>query len=273
MLAVHAGAPAEAPLAGALVTRRFYSHSLGRVVRVLVYTPPNLQPGRTYPLAIFLHGVPGSPEYMTSLGIPERMEALVAAGRSIPFFAAFPQGGDTVDQDTEWADSAVDPRDRWETYVRKDLVLYLQKRYPLTRRPGARAVAGLSMGGYGAMNIALHNRDEFGAVESWSGYFTSNAPNVFPPASHAWDVYSPQLYAGSLAPSLRADHPRISFYVGGADSFAPENAEFSRLLNRLGVPHIFTLVRGRGHRRTLWASELDPQIEFLSRSFRLSARG
>jgi enterochelin esterase-like enzyme len=265
-------APA-APLAGSLVARRFYSHSLRRVERVLVYTPPNLVPGTSYPLAIFLHGVPGSPESMAGLGIPQRMEALVAAGRSTPFIAAFPQGGDTEDEDTEWADSALEPADRWETYVRRDLVLYLQKRYPLIHRSGARAVAGLSMGGYGAMNIALHNRDEFGVVESWSGYFTSNTPRVFRPGSHAWDVYSPQLYAPALTPSLRAEHPRISFYVGGADPFAEENAVFSRLLDRLGVPHAFTLYRGQGHRRTLWVKELDPQLEFLSQSFRADGAG
>ncbi len=271
MLAAVAAAPLAAPLSGSLVTRRFYSHSLGRVVRVLVYTPPTMKPGATYPLAIFLHGVPGSPETMSGLGIPQRLEALVAAGRSIPFVAAFPQGGDTDDQDTEWADSALEPADRWETYVQRDLVRYLQKRYPLTRRRTARAIAGLSMGGYGAMNIALHNRDEFGTVESWSGYFTSNTPSVFLPGSHAWDVYSPQLYAPDLSPSLRSDHPRISFYVGGADRFAEENARFHRLLRRLGVPHTFTLVPGQGHRRTLWVDELDPQITFLSRAFQADA--
>jgi enterochelin esterase-like enzyme len=267
LAAAMAAAPAP-PLAGSLVARRFYSHSLGRVERVLVYTPPNLKPGAAYPLAIFLHGVPGSPEYMTGLGIPERLEALIAAGKSVPFIAAFPQGGDTDDEDTEWADSTLKPADRWETYVRRDLVLYLQKRYPLIRRRAERAIAGLSMGGYGAMNIALHNRDEFGVVESWSGYFTSNTPSVFPPGSRGWDIYSPALYAGDLSPSLHVEHPLISFYVGGEDPFAEGNARFSRLLDRLGVPHTFTLVRGQGHRRTLWAGELDGQLKYLSRAFR-----
>ena len=271
LTAVAATAPAL--LSGSLDTRRFYSHSLGRIVRVIVYTPPNLRAGSTYPLAIFLHGVPGSPEYMTGLGIPQRLEALIASGRSVPFLAAFPQGNDTDDEDTEWADSAVDPRDRWETYVQRDLVRYLQKRYPLTRRRAARAIAGLSMGGYGAMNIALHNRDEFGTVESWSGYFTSNTPSVFAPGSHAWNVYSPELYASELAPSLDADHPHISFYVGDADAFAGENIRFSRMLRHLGVPHAFTLRRGQGHRRTLWASQLDPAIEFISRSFVADSEG
>lgn len=257
-----------APLQGALVARRFYSHALDRVVRVLVYTPPNLKPGATCPLAIFLHGVPGSPEYMTGLGIPAEQEALVAAGRSIPYIEAFPQGNDADDEDTEWVDSALEPSDRWETYVQHDLVRYLQKRYPLTRARGARAIAGLSMGGYGAMNIGLHNRDEFGTVESWSGYFTSNTPRVFRPGSKAWNFYSPQHYVPAMSPSLVSDHPNISFYVGGRDGFAEENARFNRLLRRLGVPHTYRMVRGAGHTRALWAGQLAGQLEFLSRSFR-----
>ena len=55
-----------------------------------------------------------------------------------------------------------------------------------------RGIAGLSMGGYGAVNIALRNLNLFSVVESWSGYFTQTPTGPF---------------AGATPAALRANSP------------------------------------------------------------------
>jgi enterochelin esterase-like enzyme len=259
---------------GQLVTRTLWSAALQRQERVLVYLPPGYDAGsKTYPLAIFLHGVPGRPEDFVTHGVVQRIDALISSGRIAPFVAAFPQGSDHPNDDNEWADSARRPGERWESYVANDVVGFMQSSYRVRRDREGRAIAGASMGGFGAMNIVLHHRDEFGVVESWSGYFNANTPSVHDPASPAGRAYSPQLYAGALRPTLAAWHPAIDFYVGSRDGFARENVAFARTLTRLHVPHRFRLVRGAGHGWPLWTSRIDGELGFLETALAQTSGG
>ena len=257
-------------LRGRLVTTTLHSGALGRRERVLVYTPPGYSASSTrrYPVVILLHGVPGRPEEFVDHGVVGRLDRLIATGAIPPVIAALPAGSDHPEDDNEWADSEVRVGERWESFLASDLVRWLDARYRTTARRAGRAIGGDSMGAFGAMNVALHHRDEFAAVSAWSGYFNANTPSVHHPGSPLWRAYSPQLYAGSLQPPLRSLHPRISFYVGGHDQFAAENVAFDRRLTSLGVPHRFALVRGAGHGWDLWSSHFDSELKFLARGLR-----
>ncbi|TML29402.1 MAG: hypothetical protein E6G30_04160 [Actinobacteria bacterium] len=259
------GTAGGSPARGQVVTRTLWSAALGRRERVVVYLPPGYSGARAarYPLVILLHGVPGRPEDFVTHGVVARIDALMAAGRIPPFVAAMPAGGDRPTDDNEWADSDLRPSERWETYVARDVVGFLQSHYRVRRDAAGRAIAGESMGGFGAMNLALHHRNEFGAVASWSGYFNANTPSVHNPSSPAGRGYSPQHYVSRLRPSLAAWHPAIDFYVGGNDRFAAENATFDRTLTALHVPHGFRIVPGAGHGWALWTSQLNRELGFL----------
>src|SRR5205085_2111226 len=69
----------------------------------------------------------------------------------------------------EWA-NGVRPHEGWETFVARDLVGTVDSRFRTIRAGWARALGGLSEGGYGAINIGLHHPGEFRVLESWSGY-------------------------------------------------------------------------------------------------------
>src|SRR4029079_958066 len=71
--------------------------------------------------------------------------------------------------DKEWVDG-VRPHEGWATFVSRDLVRAVDARYRTIPTGAARAMAGLSEGGYAAIDIALHHPREFRVVESWSGY-------------------------------------------------------------------------------------------------------
>lgn len=262
------GLPARgSPLGGRVLRTSVRSAALGRRERVLVYTPPGYSASRTrrYPVVILLHGVPGRPEEFLDHGIVGRLDRLIAAGKIPPVIVALPAGSEHPEDDNEWADSEVRTSERWETFLASDLVHWLDAGFRTTARRAGRAIGGDSMGGFGAMNVALHHREEFAAGSSWSGYFNANTPSVHRPGSALWRAYSPQLYAGGMQPPLRALHPRISFYVGSRDQFARENVTFDRTLTSLGVPHRFQLVPGAGHGWSLWSAHFDDELKFLAR--------
>ncbi|MDX6649267.1 MAG: hypothetical protein QOJ97_1218 [Solirubrobacteraceae bacterium] len=260
----------SAALHGTVVKRNFWSRALRAKERAVVYLPPGYAraAGRRYPLIVFLHGVPGQPEDFVTEGFVARMDALVAARRVAPFVAVFPAGSAQPADDNEWADSAKAPAERWETYVAQDVLAFAERSYRLTSGPAGRAVAGMSMGGFGAMNIALHNRDAFAAVASWSGYFNANTPDVHDPDTAEGRAYSPLHYASRLVVPLSASHPALSFYVGAGDRFAAENAAFDRELTRLGVPHAYRVIAGAGHDWSLWVSQVPRELTFLRQNIR-----
>ena len=66
-------------------------------------------------------------------------------------------------------DSPKDPAYRYETFVSEELTDYIDTNYPTRKDSKNRAIAGLSMGGHGAMWIAMRHKDKFGAAGSMSG--------------------------------------------------------------------------------------------------------
>ena len=87
----------------------------------------------------------------------KRRPSLIAPG--IAFLLAFLSG------------NSFDHRQWIETYVAVDLVAYVDHRYRTLADVAHRAIGGLSMGGFGAMNIAVHHPDVFGTVISLGGYY------------------------------------------------------------------------------------------------------
>ena len=71
--------------------------------------------------------------------------------------------------DKEWA-NGTGPDEGWETFLSRDLVRASTRAIGRSARGAARALGGLSEGGYGALNIGLHHPGEFRVLESWSGY-------------------------------------------------------------------------------------------------------
>ena len=71
--------------------------------------------------------------------------------------------------DSWYYDSPVEPTYRYETFVARELVEYIDSHYRTKAEPSARAIAGLSMGGHGALYLAIRHQNVFGAAGSLSG--------------------------------------------------------------------------------------------------------
>ena len=162
-----------------------------------------------------------------------------------------PFGSTSTFTDKEWA-NGVRPNENWETFVARDLVRAIDSQYRTIPDGAHRAIAGLSEGGYGALNIGLHHPGEFRVLESWSGYERADdLRSIFGGDSGLLARNSPLELLPSVAAALREAGTYVWFYSGSTDRLRHQNAAFAKELTRLGVAHDYFEVRG-GHNWALW---------------------
>jgi enterochelin esterase-like enzyme len=240
--------PHSSALSGRVVEDGYRSAALAGTLRFAVYLPPGYETGRArYPVVYFLHGLPASPYAYRGIGFV--VEALEASGRQAIVVA--PQGARDGDKDPEYLDWG--PGRNWETAIARELPAYVDAHYRTIPSRGARALVGLSAGGYGAVALALHHLESFSVIESWSGYFRPtdlSGTKVLP--------HQPSQSVHNLVRALRADFDRRStffaFYVGDKDTrFRAENVTLARELSRAQVPFVFRIYQG-AHEQTVWSA-------------------
>ena len=162
----------------------------GATRAVYVYRP-DVPDSADLPVLYFLHGYPGSASESFTAGLPRIIADMVAAG-SPPFVFVAPDGNGLFHSDTEWA-NATDGRDQFETFVTTNVIDAVEGTHRRDR--SRRAIAGFSMGGYGAMNLASHHPDLFGQVVPIGGYFhVDDTSNVFQHQLAAIDANTPELH-------------------------------------------------------------------------------
>jgi enterochelin esterase-like enzyme len=226
----------------------------GRSQQVVVYLPPGYDTslGRRYPVMYLLHGFPGRPlAFLLTVRMGVWVDTLTAQHRTPGVILVMPFGSTGTFEGKEWA-NGIRPGERWEDFVAYDVVRAIDARYRTIRSGAARAIAGLSEGGYGSVNIALHHPREFGVIESWSGYMRAdNIPSIFGgrPALLAYN--SPAAYLPAVAAALRATGSYVWFYTGSRDPLLAQNRAFAAELSRYRIRHRFFVDPG-GHTWSIW---------------------
>jgi len=231
----------------------------GRRQQVIVYLPPGYATsGIRYPVLYLLHGVPGKPLAVLDtvrIGVVE--DQLVALHKARPLILVMPFGSTSEFTDEEWA-NGVSPGNQWATFVWRDVVHAIDTRYRTVAKRSARGIGGLSEGGYGAINIALHHPREFGVVESWSGYeLPDRIRSIFGAKLQLLPQNDPMTMLSQVASQLRALGTYFWIYSGRSDSVVSQNTTFARELTRLHVAHHYLDLPG-GHNWGLWRKEALP---------------
>jgi S-formylglutathione hydrolase FrmB len=243
----------------------------GRQQPVVVYLPPGYasQPQRRYPVLYLLHGFPGRPQAFLDtvrMGVVE--DDLVALGIAQPLILVMPFGSTGQFTDKEWANGA-GASQGWETFVARDVVHAIDARFRTIPTGAARAIGGLSEGGYGAINIALHHPGEFGVVESWSGYERPDRiRSIYGVHLGLLARNDPLAELPALAPRLRSLGTYFWLYSGASDSMRGQNALFAAELARAHIPYRFFEPSG-GHNWALWRAQA--QHAYLAAARRLRA--
>jgi enterochelin esterase-like enzyme len=211
----------------------------------LVYLPPGY--GSTtmrYPVLYLLHGQNGHATAFLEIGIQKTLDRLIARRAVPPMIAVMIQDRPGLEN---WRDFG---GRRSASYVR-EVQEMTDRMLPTIATRAARGVAGNSMGGFGAMHVALANPYRFSVVESWLGYFNH------------------------LGGELRADRPVISrlglhafLYGAVSDPVADpaENPEFAARLRAAGARARGVIYPG-GHSLETVREHLDAMLVFAGRAF------
>lgn len=194
---------------------RYSSLALHRRASFLVYLPPGYTAGTAhrYPVLYLLHGDNQLGNAYLQVGLPSTLDQVIRGGEVHPLIAVILEGARRTDN---WRN---DGSTRYEDYVVETQQL-VDRMLPTVANRGGRAIAGLSMGGFGAMNVALGHLDRYSVVESWLGFFNHLGPELKADASQFQHL------------------PLTAFVYGAAsDSIADpsENAPFAAALRAAGA--------------------------------------
>jgi enterochelin esterase-like enzyme len=228
----------------------------GRQVETYVPAAYDASPGRALPVLYFLHGYPGNGGHWVGSGaqLPGVLDQLIASHALPPVIAVMPTGNGQVLSDAEWGNTA--RGDRVESWLVGDVVPTIDRRYRTLGAP-FRGIAGLSAGGFGAVNLAMRHPDLFRWAASYSGYFVARQ-DIFGSATAA---NSPETTAGQLGVAAR-----MPLYVGIGDAdreYMAANQRFIGQLERLGwQPLLHETVVG-GHGWEAWRAEMTRSLQWL----------
>jgi S-formylglutathione hydrolase FrmB len=215
-----------------------------------------------------LHGFPGRPlAFLQTIQMGIVDDAFTTRHRAQPLILVMPFGSTGTFNDEEWV-NAIGPDNGWSTFVSRDLVRYVDMHYRTIATARGRGLAGLSEGGYGAINIAVHHPHEFSLVESWSGYERPDKlKSIFGSNLQLLAANDPRVLVRRAAPSLRRIGTYFWFYSGSTDRFRKQNAAFADELAALHVAYSYRLVYG-GHNWAIWRD--NARVAYLAAAARLA---
>jgi S-formylglutathione hydrolase FrmB len=173
--------------------------------------------------------------------------------------------------DNWYVDSATVPQDKYESYLVRELIPDVDARYRTIKDRRARGIAGLSMGGYGALKFGIKHRGDFVFAGSLSGALDPARRSEEHPG-FAWEILRPSLVAAFGLPNspTREDNdlhqiarsasdisslPYLYFDCGLEDGFLATNREFAEILVAKKIPHQYRQLPG-GHNWEYWDRQL-----------------
>ena len=173
MIAIAAMTCAGTVYAGTLEDGTVRSNALGTDLPAIVYKPDGPIPDGGWPVLYLLHGHDGDEKSWRDLGdIRQTLDRLIETKTIRPLLVVMPGVGNSWYVDSA---SVGGPGD-FDTAVSHDLRRHIEANYPTRKDREGRAIAGLSMGGFGALHLAYAHEDLYGAVASMSGAIWQNVP-------------------------------------------------------------------------------------------------
>ncbi len=237
---------------------------LGKMVSFTAIVPEG-KPG-PFPVFYLLHGLSDDHTGWTRRTSIERYVA------GLPLIVVMPNG-----ERGFYTDAKDRPKAAYETNLVKDIVGFVDRVFQTIPTREGRVIAGLSMGGYGAVKLALKYPDLFCAGVSHSGAVNFGG-RIFPEGDTGeseWrTVLGPSPKGGpddifALAETIdRAKLPALRIDCGVDDFLIEENRAFNAHLTALGIPHEYAEHPG-GHSWEYWDEHVQETIAFFKRVLKL----
>ena len=245
-------------------------------VRVLLPAGYTSDATRRWPVLYLLHGANSDDTSWTRFGDAERITARA------PMIVVMPDGG-ADGWYTDWyaGDRTVPPR--WETYHVGELVPWIDATYRTVAAKRGRAIAGLSMGGYGALSYAARHPDTFAAAASFSGALEIGSEDAWGVRSGneaRWRAHLPISIASRLRSLALVEVRTGNGRPGPLDPrdtrpgcpacslerfLYPANVRLHRRLQALGIRHVWDDYGPGTHDWPYWRRDLRETLPGLER--------
>jgi putative tributyrin esterase len=229
----------------------FHSAALNRDMQYRVVLPLRVASGQRLPVVYLLHGGGGGFRDWTN-------DSDVAHFAESGLILVMPEGA------SSYYTNAVDPpQDRYEDYIVRDLISDVESKFPVATGRASRAIIGVSMGGFGAVNLALHHPDLF--------IFAGGLSSAIDVSRRAFSIKRLQQSRhynsifGSSGSQTRRDNdpfvlvrtarpettPYLFLTCGEQEGLLPSNRDFAKLLETRHFRYEFHTVPG-GHDWNQW---------------------
>jgi len=245
-------------------TVSIYVECMKKDTKICIVTPDTYKEnGEKLPVLYLLHGYSGN--YATWVnGFPQ----LPKDADQYNMIIVCADGG----YSSWYFDSPIDSTMKYETYITKELVPYIDQNYNTIANRSGRAISGLSMGGHGALWLSFRHKDVFGAAGSTSGGVDIR------PFPDNWEMKK-QLGEKSQNPELWDKYTVINqidkikngdlaliIDCGYKDFFFEVNNSLHEKLLVNKIDHDY-LVRPGMHNGPYWNNSIDYQILFFLKYF------
>jgi len=256
-------------------TLEIASRVMQKNIRAAVVLPASYKKvKKPFPVLYLLHG--GTGNYRDWLSKTPDKTLLHRLADQYNLIIVTPDGGPT----SYYFDSPLDKTSQYETFIAKELLEKIEGTYRTVRERKGRIIAGLSMGGHGAIYIATKHPDLYCAAGSMSGVMNINTATWKVPAEFAQsraqnfarllgppqDSLNPYLAytAVGMTDQIKASGLKLVFDCGVDDFLIEPNRDLHRRLQANQTPHDYT-ERPGGHTWEYWQNALPYQILFFNK--------
>ncbi|MEQ5875082.1 esterase family protein [Pseudoalteromonas sp. NFXS39] len=235
---------------------------------VTVTIPDGYQESKKYNVIYVLHGYSGNHSDWTKLTDIEKL------ADQYDVIIVNPDGN----YGSWYLDSDIDKSSQYETYIAEDLVNYIDSTYSTNRSKSGRAITGLSMGGFGALHIAINNQARFAAVSGMSAgvdvrpfsaeFDLAKVLGSYAENKEKWDSIAiinnlHKIAAGNTAWKKGADTLPIMLDIGVGDFFIEQNRALHQAMLDLRIRHDY-IERPGIHDWHYWNKVIAYQFLFLT---------
>jgi len=254
--------PRDQPLAASRVEyKTFQSKILGRELRYGLYLPPSYanSPSKKYPVLYFLHGAFENEMRWSTQGQTDmKLDQMIAGGKIGDFIVAIPSAANSFYTNTR------DGSEKWEDMIITEFIPMVEASNRVAGMRATRGISGTSMGGYGALKLAMKHPELFGSVSAHSAVllqdlaaarvsggrlamFQSLFDRIYGINQDLtyWEANNPMTIAKD---TKRLNGLKIYFDCGTEDNYGFEVGakQFDEMLTKAGYPHEAHLYPG-GH--------------------------
>lgn len=240
-----------------------YSTVMKKNLKAVVIRPDNYNAAQELPVVYLLHGYSGNHANWITKAV-----GFQKAADTHNMIIVCPDGGFS----SWYWDSPVDPQSQYETYVAKELTSWVDGHYKTIKNKNGRAITGLSMGGHGALYLALKHQDIFGAAGSMSGgvdirpfpdnWDMARRLGTYAEQPERWEKNTVFNMLHLLTPKSLA----LIIDCGTEDFFFKVNENLHQELLYRNIPHDY-LTRPGGHNWPYWTNAVQYQLLFMSNFF------